>query len=418
MNYKWKSRLYRILRYSHAYRDMRRRFQMGDNPDVEAVVKEAIAHVPYYKDYGRYIVDGFDLGKLPVIRKPDISQKEDMFVSDRRNLKRLKQIETGGSTGYSLKLYRSFRDVINGIAMADDAFLRIGTDLRVAVLRGQKPKKGICERIDGKTILLSSYNLNQNTVDEYLECLKRYEITCLHVYPSSITILARLIKQKYGKADLPLLKGIFASSEIFDKENKRLVKDAFPGVKIVDYYGHNEQSCCAMAVDDGYFYFNPQCGYVEFADTGERIHGNRIAEIVTTSMMNKTMPFIRYATEDYVELDDLGRVVSIIGRTSDFVVNGRGEIVPCIMANRPLTLKNVVNFQYFQDQQGKLVFRVVTSPAFDRNDETYILEDLATSFGEDMECCIEKVNRIEHTKAGKQMRLIQHLEIKSFINSH
>lgn len=414
MNYKWKSRIYRILRYSHAYRDMRRRFQTGDNPDVEAVVREAIAHVPYYKNYGRYITDGFDLGKLPVIRKPDISQKEDMFVSDRRNLKRLKQIETGGSTGYSLKLYRSLRDIINGIAMADDVFLRIGTNLRVAVLRGQKPKKGICEKIDGRTILLSSYNLNQNTVDEYLECLKRYETTCLHVYPSSITILARLIKQKYGKADLPLLKGIFASSEIFDKENKRLVKDVFPGVKIVDYYGHNEQSCCAVAVDDGYFEFNPQCGYVEFADTGERVNGNRIAEIVTTSMMNKTMPFIRYATEDYVELDDMGRVVSVIGRTSDFVVNGRGEIVPCIVLTRDESLLNVISFQYRQSEAGRLDFCVVTNDRFGDRDRQSLLEDLHSSFNGLMECSVVRVDSIARTQIGKQKRLIQKLDIKQY----
>jgi len=393
---------------------MRRQLRSNAVPDVMDTVKYAVAHVPYYKEYGRYLSSGAGLNALPVIRKSDISGREKSLVSDRCNIRRLKRIETGGSTGFSLELYRSIRDIINGMAMADNAFDSIGSDLRIAVLRGQKPEHGICEKINGNTIVLSSYALSVDTVDEYIDCLRRYRISCLHVYPSSIVILARLIKQKYGVADLPMLKGIFSSSEIFSRENKSLVKEVFPNVKIVDYYGHNEQSCCAVAVDDGYFDFNFNCGYVEFLETGETINGNRIAEIVSTSVMNRTMPFIRYGTDDYVELDKEGNVVSIIGRTSDFVVNERRQLVPCIILTRDESMLNVISFQYRQHEIGKLDFCVVTNDRFGERDRRSLLEDLEKSFNGQMKCAVVKVESIARTKIGKQKRLIQDLNIKEY----
>ena len=47
--------------------------------------------------------------------------------------------------------------------------------------------------------------------------------------------------------------------------------------------------------------------------------------------MNTTMPFIRYGTDDYVEIDKNGNIIAIIGRSSDFVINKNNDIVPCII---------------------------------------------------------------------------------------
>ena len=349
------------------------------------------------------------LSDFPVMYKKDIAENVDLLISKKVCRRFLHRIETGGSTGASLSLYRSFKDVVKETAFVDALFSLIGSNLTIGVLRGNKPKSGFFEIVSRHEVLLSSYALSKDTLDDYIRVLQKYEVSCLHVYPSSLVILARLIKQRYGKVDLPKLKGIFASSEIFSKEDKEFVQSVFPHVVIIDYYGHNEQACCAYSIDGGAYHFLPTYGYVEFIDTGEKVNGHRVAEIIATSIMNEAMPLVRYATEDYVELDEEGRVLSIIGRSSDFVLNSNGDVVPCIFSTRPLTLQNVLNFQYYQEKQGELHFRVVVSENFSERDSVMIKEDLQASFDDKMICFVDVVPQIERTKRGKQMRLIQKL---------
>lgn len=405
-----------VLRHTPIYLATKKNIEKDVDVDafVERRVREAIRDVPYYANYSSLIAGGFDLKKFPVIRKKDLLGKEHLLVAKKYNKRFLRQVETGGSTGDTLKLYRSVRSIIAETAFIDYVFSLIGKNLNVAVLRGQKPKEGIYEELAKDRILLSSYAINAEALDAYLDVLRRYRISCIHAYPSSLMILSRLIKSKYGKADLPCLKGIFTSSEIFSKEDKEFVREVFPNVRIVDYYGHNEQVCCAYSVDGRPFHFFPQFGFVEFLDTGEISNGHRVAEIVATSVMNRTMPFIRYGTEDYVELDDNNQVVSIIGRTSDFIVNKKGDIVPCIVSTRPFTLQNVTNFQYYQEKEGELRFRVVVAKSFSEKDVQYITEDLRNSFDDLMDCVVDVVPFIERTKRGKQKRLVQKLDLKKF----
>ncbi len=409
--------LYRnILRLSPLY--FKTKKDIYQITDYESLVKEhiqeAVRTVPFYSNYNHFLTKDFNISDLPIIRKKDIVGKESLLISSKCNKSLLRKVETGGSTGVSLTLYRSLSDTIKDIAFTDFIFSLIGKRLAIAIMRGQKPKNGIYEELSPKKILLSSYSICPENLDLYITILKKYKISCIHAYPSSLSILARLIKSKYGSINLPHLKGILTSSEIFSVDDKNLVRNVFPGIKIIDYYSQNEQTCCAYSVDNGNFIFNPNYGFVEFIETGETKNGNRIAEIVATSIMNKTMPFIRYGTEDFVELDNDNRIISIIGRSSDFVVNKLNNIVPCIVLTRPHTLQNVTNFQYYQDSVGFLHFKVVTTSNFTEKDITDITKDIHSSFNNLMDCSIDIVPFIERTKAGKQKRLIQLLNLNNY----
>lgn len=382
---------------------------------LQEAVESAIRNVPYYHTYGEHLKIPFSIKCFPILYKKDIVGNETSFISKCSFKPFLSRKETGGSTGCSLELFYSPSVIFKKDVITDYAFSLIGKELVIGVLRGQRPDKGkLWQIINNKYVLLSSYSLSENNLDEYLKVIREYHINCLHVYPSAIYILAKLIKNKYGKADLPELRGILSSSETLSIENKRLIKEVFPNIKIVDLYGHNELVCTAIAEDNGFYHFFPNYGYVEFIDTGETTNGHRIAEIVATSVMNKTMPLIRYATEDYVELDEAGNVISIVGRESDFVVNKNKELVPCIVVTRTCSMKNVMNFQYYQDTIGELVFRVVVNQEFDETDKRFLLEDMDASFCGKVECRIEIVQTIEKTKAGKQRRLIQKLNIDEY----
>lgn len=399
------------------------RYHLADRTSLERdcdhvaldAVNRALHFTPYYRDYPNTITDIAQVKEFPLLEKVDvILGPPEKFLSQKACKPLTIKRTTGGTSGISLDVFYQLHDILHYHQVANFAFGLIGKKLTVAQLRGNKPGRGkICQKV-GPIFLLSSYQLNDQNLDTYIKVLTDHHISCLHVYPSSITILARLIKRRYGSLCLPDLKGIIASSEIFSREDKQLVKDAFGGVKLVDFYGLNELCCAAVAVDMEPFSFFQDYGYVEFVDTGQVTpSGNKIAQIVATSIMNKTMPLIRYATQDHVEIDPDGQVVAILGRTSDFLVNAHGQLTPCIFVNRDISFRHVVNFQYYQDTPGRLVFRVVTDGKFDAEDEQNLLTDLRQSFL-DLETVVEVVDAVEKTKIGKQKRLIQLLDLSDY----
>lgn len=416
MNNIVKEFLRKVITLTPPYSKLRKSLKKGEaiDFDLEKAVRNAITSVPYYKSYTQYLKNKFSIYAFPIIRKCDIMGKEDSMVVAGRNKRFLSKVETGGSTGQSLTLYRNWKDDARQQAVVNHVYSMLGKCLMFAELRGRKPKDGITQRVSSDRVLFSSYLLCANTLEEYIKRFEEYQINCIHAYPSSLVVLARLIKNSYGVCPISNIKSIITSSEIFSKEEKFLVKEVFNNAKIIDFYGHNERACCAYSIDDGYYHFIPQYGYVEFIDTGETINNNRIAEIVATSIVSETMPFIRYATDDYVELDENNNVVSIIGRTSDFVVNNMLDITPCIVCTRTESMCNVLSFQYYQEKEGKLTFRIVVNDRHTEAERVLLLEDMQQTFRNTMECEVVIVDKIEKTKAGKQKRLIQLLDIKKY----
>lgn len=418
MNGKLKESYRNIFRLFPSYRCLYKQLCNGVEKDgeLERSVRRAIRKSIFYNSYSRYVNNGFDIQSIPIIRKTDIVGHESDMVSSGFSKKFLRHVTTGGTTGHSLNLSRSWKDSLKEAAFSNYCRAKIGDNLVVGVLRGDKPQGGLCEIQSKRRIILSSFMLNSDTLDEYLKIINKYKISCIHAYPSSLVVLARLIKLKYGTAHLPMLKGFLTSSEIFSKESKQLVRSVFPDATIVDFYGHSEMACCAYCVNDGFYHFFEQYGHVDFVDTGNFLNGNQICEIVATSVMNKTMPFIRYATDDYAEIDKQGNVVSIIGRTSDFLINKKGEITPCIFSSRSESFEHVGNFQYYQDRIGTMVFRIVAAPGFNDIEKRYLQEDLDMSFNGTMDCSVEILNELERTSIGKIPRLVQKLDVKSYMN--
>ena len=383
--------------------------------ELETVVRRAIKDCPYYESYNDLISDGFDLEKLPVIRKKDIFDCSRKMVSRRVPGFLLMHKRTAGSTGIPLNVYYSPLSVIKKDIIPNYLFSLIGDDLNVGLLRDHTTNGKFVQFGGRRHWLFSPYQLNENTLDDYVHEMNEKHIDCLHVYPSALNIFARLIKNRYGKNPLKYLKGILASSEIFSADDKKFIMELFPGVRIIDLYGHNEQVCCAYAEGLGPYHFFSGYGHVEFIDSGERINGdNRVCEIVATSVANKTMPFIRYGTQDFAEIDKDGNVVSIIGRSSDFIVNKNGAVVPCLFLNRCESTRNVINRQYYQSQPGKMCLRVVVTDKFNDEDHRMLLEDMHTSFGDSFDCEVKVVDSIERTARGKQKRLVRDFDIEGF----
>lgn len=405
-----------IARLSRTYRQTRKQIKTGIEPCFKSFIRKTIKNVKYYKLSERY---NKEIEKIPILRKNDIIGKEEQFIAAKTIKPLLNKFSTGGTSGVSMNMYRSYRDIFREWAFVDHAFSLIGNNLKIAVLRGNKPKVGFSEYKNGK-LILSSYAITVESIHVYVQALKEYKVNCIHAYPSSLMIFCKCIESNNLESELSGLKGILCSSEIFSMDDKRYVKSIFPNTKIIDLYGQNEHVAFAIAQDFGPYHFYKSYGKTEFVERDElsQIEETlKIKEIVSTGFINRAMPFLRYGTEDFVEIDKNDNVISIIGRSQDYIYDFNKEKLPCIVHTRPKTLKNVISFQYLQEKYGKVIFQVVVNSEFGEKDTLDIVQDFKGTFNDRIEAEVKICKTLQRTKRGKLIRLIQTIKNEKNENS-
>ncbi|RZT96489.1 phenylacetate-coenzyme A ligase PaaK-like adenylate-forming protein [Ancylomarina subtilis] len=393
----------KFFRHTPLYKRTYRNILNFDESHLDTYFGKFKEDVEFYKKYKQD-----NLLDCPILRKDEVLNNENLFLSKKYLKFTLLKSSTGGTSGKSLNLYRSYKDVIREMSYVDYAFSLIGNDLNVAVLRGVRPKNGLSSFINNK-LILSSYDLTADTIQEYLTSIKKYNINCLHAYPSSLLIFLRIVVELRLEKELSGIKGILTSSEIFSIEDKIFVKSVLPDCELIDLYGQNEHVAFAISVNLGKYKFYNSYGYTEFIPIERDADGNQIAEIVSTGFINDAMPFIRYGTEDYIVLDDSGMVVSILGRSQDYVYDFDRQRIPCTVLTRPKTLENVLSFQFFQEKYGVVEFHVTVNSSFGEDDIQNIILDFKNTFGERISAIVKVCPNLPRTKRGKLKRLIQNI---------
>lgn len=407
MNYWNKILIKKLIHLTPSFYKYKKKIFKTEKPQIVDIIN-ILRKVPYYNGKKEYI-HSKSLTDFPFLDKNDIIGNEELFISKDKDKKYLVKISTGGTTGKSLNFYKTVNDIIKEEAYLDYVFSYIGKDLKIGVLRGNRPKKGLYE-YKYNTLLLSSYDLSLDNVRKYLFLINKYKINCLHVYPTSIQILIKYINLLKNEIEIPKIKGVISSSEIMSVELKQQILNTFKGVTLIDLYGQNEHVAFAFSINMGYYTFLDSYSHVEYIETNQFINNNRICEIIGTNTNNLAMPLIRYRTDDFVELDKENNIVSILGRSSDFIVNMKNEVIPCIVVTRDKTLENVITFQYYQEKVGELTFYIVVNEKFSLTDEKNILDDFNNCFNGLMHVRIVCVESIDKTSNGKQKRLIQMLK--------
>ena len=196
-------------------------------------------------------------------------------------------------------------------------------------------------------------------------------------------------------------------------ETKDIILELFSGITLIDRYGLSEQVASAVSVNKGYYHFYESYSKIELFETDLMNGSNKIKEIIGTNLTNKAMPLIRYGVSDFVEVDENNNIVSIIGRTNDFVINSKRNVVPAMALLRSKTKENVIAFQYFQDKIGELVIKVKVNERFKEEDRKLIYEDMTACFQGLMQIKIEITKDLKKGNNGKLIRCIQLLDLQN-----
>ncbi|MBM4174843.1 MAG: phenylacetate--CoA ligase family protein [Ignavibacteria bacterium] len=400
---------------------------------MSQLLNHAENYVLWYKkkfaEWGVNVKDFVNLGdirKFPVVTKEEIRDNLDQFLDIRINKNSLMYVTTGGSTGIPFAFYQP-----SSLEKIDYAFFSHHwgwldcklSDLSV-VLRGEyvgSEKKLFYFKPSKNEWHFSTYFLTEENVRIYINKLNEIKPKFLQAYPSAVEILAKYLLDQNLKMDFKLA-AIMCGSENVYSDQVEIIEKAFH-THVHCWYGQAERVCLApWTKNSRYYHVYPQYGLTELlSDKGEEVTSeDEIGEIIATGFHNLVMPLIRYKTRDLAlhtnkkSPDGINfRLFSRIeGRLQELIVTSSGRLISMTAINmHDNTFDNVKQFQFFQNEPGILILRVIPNSNFGETDKNRIIDHIKNKIGKDTELILELVQSIEKTKSGKLRFLIQHLPI-------
>ena len=362
---------------------------------LKELVKFSYEKVPYYQRSFREagivpsdIKTLEDIQLLPVLTKDDVRSHAEEFIPVGIDPKTLRVWVTGGTSGKPLKVYQD----LFYCCMIEEAFSlrqRLWTDYKqydrkVALTRDPSKRTKKCWDYNSteNELVLSSFDLTEKNMFEYVELIHKFKPRIVFGYPSALEIFARFLKR--NDLLMPPLQGIFCGSEALFPGQRILIESAF-NCKVFSSYGMSERVADATECEEhnGY-HISMEYGVFELLDKNyEPITAPEISgTVVGTGFHNNTMPLIRY------QMFDVGvysgekcackrqspLIKAFKGRVREYFVGKSGKLMTLqlIWAGRHPVWSKIREMQFVQERKGEVLAKIVRAPKY--SDEEVIRE--------------------------------------------
>jgi phenylacetate-coenzyme A ligase PaaK-like adenylate-forming protein len=338
---------------------------------------------------------------------------------------------TSGSSGRPpLQIYLDRDRSVREMAFLHHIWSRVGYRLGDgrAILRdygGNIPTARHRWRYDRalRELWLSPFDLREETMDEYLGLLHRYDVRWLYGVPSAISILANHARRRSWQPPL-CFKGVLPASESLFDNQRRGIAMAFGNRPILPFYGLSERVAIAGEVpgEPQVYAFEPLYGVTELIDdAGEPVSevGGR-GRIVATGFISAAMPLIRYETGDRAELVAPAcaangyriRLRGIRSRWSQEFVFGRaGEPISVISLDQENYADVIRDYQYYQDTLGSVVLKVIPCEGVGMDRLEAMLRPVRQRVAAVLDISIRAVDQLPTGPTGKRSFVDQRLEL-------
>lgn len=399
---------------------------------LKKLLIHAYEHVPYYNRTFRDC--GFDPYKfekiseievIPFLDKEIIEENFDDLQADNYNRKRKAISTTGGTSGKQLRFYSEKNYNTFEVPFVEKIWSRVGykPSSKVAAIRNHVFKEGSIYRFDLKSRrwLMDNFHLSESNIEKILNKLSAEHIEFIHTYPSAIVEICSFIERtNYQVKYFP--KAILATSENIYSQQKEYVESVLR-TRFFTFYGHSERACIAgWCEHSDLYHVQSEYGYMELIDESNSVitTPDRLGEIVCTGFGNKAMPFIRYRTGDFAsyarkQACACGRNYKLLDKIEgrwmqEMLFSKDGSKISMTALNMHSDIfKRIKQYQFYQDQIGKVVLRIVRTDDYSQKDEDMLLTELKRRAGNSILFSVEYVSQIEKTPRGKYKYIIQNL---------
>jgi phenylacetate-CoA ligase len=405
-------------------------WQAWQKERLAQLLHRAATRVPYYRDHWerrRRAGDNSsweDLDNWPILEKEPLRNQPRSFLADDCDPSGMIHEHTSGTTGKSLDLWLTSDTVRKWYALFEargrkwygvsrhDRWAILGGQLITPVGQRQPPfwvwNAGL------KQLYLSSYHLAPDLIPYYLDALKRYQVTYLYGYSSSLFAIAQEAL-RLGRDDLKMRVAITNAEPLFEYQ-RQAIAAAFQ-CPVRETYGMSEIVAAASECEGGQMHAWPDAGIMEILEDGQPVPVGDSGELICTGLTNTDMPLIRYRVGDrgawatQNTICRCGRLLPLMngieGRSDDtlFTRDGRkiGRLDPVFKANLPVREAQIV-----QESLERVRVRYVPAPGFDSKAGQSIVERLQARLGS-IDVILEPLDEIPRTANGKFRAVICNL---------
>jgi phenylacetate-CoA ligase len=358
-----------------------------------------------------------DIEKVPFLSKADIFEYSADMIATGFNIDNLSAFKTGGSTGNPVTVYKDPLTVELGAASGLRAFRWAGWEIGEAWGRvwGNPPsnntvKQKLIHHLIHPMYYLDTMNLNDRSMVEFADIFKRVKPSILHGHSHSLYIFALFCKRK--KINYINPKGIISTSMMLMSCERATIEEVFQ-TKITNLYGCEEVGMigCECEKHEG-LHLNMEDVYVEFINNkGQPASDGERGTIVVTSLINKSMPIIRYELGDvgipYTTKCECGRGLALMkevsGRVADFLVRKDGSLVAGVsLVERTLTAyPGIRQMQIVQEDLDNIVINLVKGNSFSAEVEQKLEAEFKNFVGGHNTIHINFVHAIKKEASGK-----------------
>lgn len=357
-----------------------------------------------------------DLSKIPLLEKDPIRANPFDFV--RNDIKPLYKVtnHTSGSTGTPIATIWKPSEMREAYAVRETRsanWAGVSFKLPRATFSGRivepDPNSGgpyYRYNFAEKQIYFSAFHLRLDTAQFYIEALKDHNIQWMTGYAVSFYLLAKFVLEQNLK--VPPLKAVITTSEKLTSEMRIVMEKAY-GCRIYEEYGTTEHALFASECEFGRLHISPDVGIVEILRSdGSPCDPCEVGEIVTTCLVRKYQPMIRYRLGDLGSWDNkpcpCGRempvIKEVVGRIEDVIIGPDGRQMVRfhgIFVDQP----HIIEGQIIQEKIENIRVKIVPTNGFDINDEEDVINRVQQRLGKEVNVVVELVNEIPRTKSGK-----------------
>ncbi len=367
-----------------------------------------------------------DIGRLPLLSREAVREHAGEMITERRPGRAWLHGHTSGTTGSPLGIwYDRETCVLNnavdrrqkiwgGMGDADWIGLLLG---RVVVPHTRTRPPFWRTNVVQRQIWYSSFHMNEENLDSYVQHIRRRRLGFLEGYPSTLFVLARHVLSR--GTTLPM-RAVFSSSETLHHVQRQTIEEAFE-CRLFDFYGLAERTIFAAECEEhNGKHLAEEFGFTEVVDEdGAPVSEGEPGYLVGTSLHNRAMPLIRYKVGDISALSGrrcaCGRTSRLMNdvttKAEDIVLTPDGRMVsPSVLTHPFKPLDEIVKSQIIQERLDHLLIKIVPADEFTAEKERALIASLQERLGSEVEIEVQLVDDIPREASGKYRWVISRIE--------
>lgn len=391
---------------------------------LRKLIDHAYVNVPFYKElFDQYAVkpaqiqDASDLSKLPILTKKDIRDgiNSGKLLDQTARLSKLERNNSSGSTGEPLQFYLDPEASSIKKASTIRAWQWMGFNLGDKILRISPLKRnGLIKHVQDimtRTHYMQAYKFNEAEFAKMAEILIGFTPSVLRSYPDPLFLFSKYLKS-HG-IQPPRLTAINTTGSTLHDAYREHIEDVF-SCRIFDSFSCEGGAVVSQCPQSAAYHVADEYAITEIVDNNGS--HTKMGRLITTDLWNFATPFIRYDTQDMVEISEdqctcergLMTIKKIFGRSSDILVTPNKQF---LFANNFTghfqDISGVDQYQIHQKSLNQIAVYVKTNNKYDSSTSKMIMDLMRGIIGDSVNISIEVVDDIPVSKSGKRRFLIR-----------